>query len=117
MSIPVALDELRAKITEFDTDPYLLTVGDDGRAHSVAVGVRWEGDELVVAGGRTTIANAQARPLVALLWPPPARGGYSLIIDAEVTASTDGEVVARPTRGVLHRPAPSGTGNDCQPIL
>ena len=83
MSIAVALDELRAQIGAFTTDAYLLTVRDDGRAHSVAVPVRWEGDDLVVPAGNTTAANAAARPLVALLWPPPERGGYSLIVDAD----------------------------------
>ena len=119
MSIAVGLDELRGQIAAFTTDAYLLTVGDDGRAHSVAVPVRWEGDELVVPGGNTTTANAAARPLVALLWPPPERGGYSLIVDATVTGTgeADGghEVTLRPTRAVLHRPAPSG-GNDCAPV-
>jgi hypothetical protein len=121
MSIGVELDELRAQIDAFATDAYLLTVREDGRAHSVAVPVRWEGDDLVVPAGNTTAANAQARPLVALLWPPPERGGYSLIVDATVVATaaveTGHEVTVRPTRAVLHRPAPSGPGNDCAPVL
>ncbi len=71
VSIAVGLDELRARIEEFTTDAYLLTVSDDDRAHSVAVPVRWDGDALVVPAGRTTRRNARARPLVALLWPPP----------------------------------------------
>ena len=58
MSIAVELDELRARIEEFSTDVYLLTVSDDGRSHSVAVPVRWDGDELVMSGGRTSVANA-----------------------------------------------------------
>jgi hypothetical protein len=110
MSIGVELDELRAQIDAFATDAYLLTVRDDGRAHSVAVPVRWEGDDLVVPAGNTTAANASERPLVALLWPPPERGGFSLIVDATVTATTEvgdvHEVTLRPTRAVLHRPAP-----------
>jgi hypothetical protein len=121
VSIAVELDELRAQIVAFATDAYLLTVSEDGRAHSVAVPVRWESDDLVAPAGNTTAANARARPLVALLWPPPERGGYSLIVDATVvaTAELDGghEVTLRPTRAVLHRPAPSGTGSDCAPVL
>jgi hypothetical protein len=27
------------------------------------------------------------------------------------------EVTVQPTRAVLHRPAPSGGGNDCAPVL
>jgi hypothetical protein len=121
VSVAVGLDELRRKIDEFPTDPYLLSVGDDGRAHSVAVAVRWSGDDLMVPAGNTTMRNATARPLVALLWPPPERGGFSLIVDATVV-STDradarNEITVRPSRAVLHRPAPSGTGNDCAPVL
>jgi hypothetical protein len=116
MSIAVGLDELREKIDEFPTDAYFLTVSDDGRSHSVAVAVQWNGDELVIASGRTTSSNAQARPLVALLWPPGERGGYSLIVDADVLAVDDGMVRLAPTRAVLHRPAPSGEGSDCAPV-
>lgn len=118
MSIAVGLDELRAKIDEFATDAYLLTVSDDGRSHSVAVPVQWDGDELVIAAGGTTRRNATARPLVALLWPPPERGGFSLIVDADVArVDDDAEVVVlAPTRAVLHRPAPGG-GSDCAPVL
>ena len=121
MSIAVGLDELRAQVAEYTTDAYLLTVRDDGRAHSVAVPLRWDGDDLVVPAGNTTAANARARPLVALLWPPPERGGYSLIVDATVVGVAEvddgNEVTLQPTRAVLHRPAPSGTGNDCAPVL
>jgi hypothetical protein len=119
MSIGVELDELRAQIEAFTTDAYLLTVGADGRAHSVAVPVEWVDDALVVPGGTTTRRNAGVRRLVALLWPPPERGGYSLIVDAEVTrVDDDAEVVAlQPTRAVLHRPAPSGRGSDCATVL
>lgn len=121
MSVAVGLDELRRKIEEFPTDPYLLSVGDDGRAHTVAVSARWSGDDLVVPAGNTTVRNATARPLVALLWPPPARGGFSLIVDATVVsthrADAGNEITLRPSRAVLHRPAPSGTGNECAPVL
>jgi hypothetical protein len=114
----VGLEELRSKIDEFDTDAYLLTVSDDGRAHSVAVSVAWQDDVLVVPGGGTTRRNATARPLVALLWPPAARGDLSLIVDAEVQRVDDAAelVVLAPTRAVLHRPAPGG-GSDCAPML
>ena len=121
MSIAVSLDALREQVGAFTTDAYLLTVRDDGRAHSVAVAVRWEGDDLVVPAGNTSATNARARPLVALLWPPPEHGGYSLIVDATVVGVDevgDGqEVTLQPTRAVLHRRAPTGTGNDCAPVL
>ena len=118
MSIPVGLDELRSRIDEFVTDPYLLTVSDDERAHSVAVRVGWDGDEIVIGAGNTSRRNASARQLVALLWPPSSRGEYSLIVDAEIVRVDDDSevVVLQPTRAVLHRPAPGG-GSDCAPVL
>ena len=118
MSIAVGLDELRARIDEFTTEAYVLTVSDDGRAHSVAVSVAWDGDELVISAGGTTRRNANARPLVALLWPPTTRGEFSLIVDATASrVDDDAEVVVLElTRAVLHRPAPGG-GSDCAPVL
>ena len=121
MSIPVSLVRLREAITDFGSAPYLLTVSDDGRPHSVAVPVTWDGDELVMPVGNRTRANATARPLVSLLWSPRERDGYSLIVDAEVTGAGDGSVVLRPTGAVLHRPAPasddtSACSSDCIPL-
>jgi hypothetical protein len=120
VSIAVGLDELRAQIENFAT-VYVLTVSDDGRAHSVAVSVGWEGDDLVVPAGRTTSRNATARPLVSLLWPPSPTGGYSLIVDATFVASREieggHELRLRPTKAVLHRPAPSGVGSDCTTVF
>src|SRR5215470_12466764 len=107
MSIAVGLDELRDHMAKFGA-AYVLTVSDDGRAHSVAVSVEWRGDELVVPAGRTTSRNATARPLVALLWPPTTTDGYSLIVDATFVAGAEipggHELTLRPTKAVLHRP-------------
>jgi hypothetical protein len=128
MSISVELDALRAAIADTDRAPYLLTVGDDGRPHSVAVTFEWTGNELAMPVGNRTLANARARELVSLLWPPRETGGYSLIVDATVTRTRgtgdgDNELVVQPTRAVLHRPAtPTGPsagdcGADCTPLL
>jgi len=126
MSVPVGLEKLRAEAERYGATPYLLTVGDDGRPHSVSVSARWEGGTLVAAVGRRTAANVSARKLVSLLWPPREPGGYSLIVDGDGAVEGEGEsarVVVRPTRGVLHRPAaspaaiPEGCSADCKPIL
>ena len=118
MSIPVALDELRAAIGKTDRSPFLLTVSDDGRPHSVAVDAKWRDDELELPVGDRSLANAGARPLVTLLWPARDVGGYTLIVDADVTATRgtgegDNLVRVRPTRAVLHRPAVGDTGSSC----
>jgi hypothetical protein len=128
MTVPVELSELDEAIKAQGTAGYLLTVGADGRPHSVAVALGWERELLVAAPGNSTLANAAARPLVALLWPPAALGGYSLIVDADVVDATgsgsgDNRVVLRPTNAVLHRPAAGepgaagdGCGSDCVPV-
>lgn len=126
MSVPVALDRLKDEAQRFGSSPYLLTVSADGRAHAVSVSVSWNGDELVMAAGRRTVANATDRPLVSLLWPPYEAGGYSLIVDGEAHVSTgpDGAGIAvTPTTAVLHRSAAaltgdgSAAGNDCIPLI
>ena len=127
MSIAVDLEQLRATIDTLERAPYLLTVSDDGRAHSVAVAWQWHGDEITCAVGNRTLANARARSDVSLLWAPNDAGGHSLIVDATVTATSgegagDNLVRLQPTRAVLHRPAPEGAtlapgcGADCIPL-
>jgi hypothetical protein len=126
MSIPVDLSELKSVTTANACAPYFLTVGDDGRPHSVEIRWSWNEDELELSVGNRTLANARARTSVSLVWPPDELGGYSLIVDAEVThaegsGTGDNVVRARPTRAVLHRPAAgvsdTGCGADCSPIL
>jgi len=128
MSISVELDALREAIADTDRAPYLLTVAGDGRPHSVAIACEWRGDELAMPVGNRTLANARARELVSLLWPPREPDGYSLIVDATVTSTRgsgegDNELIVRPTRAVLHRPAAptgasaAGCASDCVPLL
>ncbi len=124
MSIPVPLEQLRAHLAQYGMAPYLLTTGADGRPRTVAVQVRWDDDALVAEVGARTATNVEARPLVALLWPPTEAGGYSLIVDGEARCRPGArEVVVRPTSGVLHRPAPagppapSGCGADCVRLI
>jgi hypothetical protein len=128
VSITVDLEQLRATIDTLGRAPYLLTVSDDGRAHSVAVAWEWHHDEITCAVGNRTLANASSRPDVSLLWAPNDADGYSLIVDATVTATSgtgtgDNLVRLQPTRAVLHRPAPEGAalatgcGADCVPLV
>jgi hypothetical protein len=126
MSIEVELEALHEASTAHHRAPYFLTVGDDGRPHSVAVDWRWHDDELELSVGNRTLAYARVRPLVSLVWPSEELGGYSLIVDGDVVHAAgegagDNVVRVRPTRAVLHRPASgesdSACGADCAPIL
>ena len=102
MSVPVALEDLRAEAACFGSAAYLLTVGADGRPRANAVAPVWEADRFVFGAGDGTRGTVAARPAVALLWPPPEPGGLSLIVDG--TADVDGtRVIVTPERAVLHR--------------
>src|SRR5262249_1915437 len=85
MSIPVALEKLRAAPDERGPAAYLLTVSDDGRPHVAHVAVAWDGDALVVEAGRHGAANATARSSVSLLYPVRRADDYSLIVDGVAT--------------------------------
>ncbi|MGH9293560.1 MAG: pyridoxamine 5'-phosphate oxidase family protein [Acidimicrobiales bacterium] len=129
MTIAVPLEELRGELESRGPSGYLLTAGPDGRPHCVAVEAAFSGDEIAMGAGNTSVRNAEDRRLVALLFPPPAEGGYSLIVDGEVTSAVVAEdegnsLSIRPSKAVLHRPGPAegggasvtGCGNDCVPV-
>lgn len=115
MSIGVSLQRLADSVTRYHF-AYLLTVGDDERAHVVAVHPTIAHDTLVVEDpGRKTHTNLATHPLVTLVWPPTDPGDYSLIVDG-VGSIRDSKLVVSPTRAVLHRPAPPRaipTGRGC----
>lgn len=105
MSIEVQRDRLAETARRY-AFAYLLTVGDDRRAHVVAVSpVVDDGRVLVAEPGRRSLHNVAAGAPATLVWPPAEPGGYSLIVDGDAGAYGEVLVVA-PTRAVLHRPAP-----------
>ncbi|MDT5213869.1 MAG: hypothetical protein QOK18_2108 [Mycobacterium sp.] len=113
MSVKVALDQLADTLADF-TFGYVITVGDDFRAHTVAV------DPILTDGvlelgpvGNTTRGNVAQHPDVTLVWPPSKPGGYTLIVDGRGELEGDALTIV-PDRAVLHRPA--GNSHDCVPI-
>jgi hypothetical protein len=121
MSVKVDLDQLGDALADF-TFAYLITVGDDYRAHTVAVQpVLVDGVLDVGAIGKGTRSNAGAHPEVTVVWPPREPGGYSLIVDGTGQPTDDGLRVM-PSRAVLHRPAAPGAAtkpgciHDCVPL-
>ncbi len=117
MSVKVDLDKLADTLADFAFG-YLITVGDDFRAHTVAV-VPDLVDGVLEFGvvGDTTKRNATAHAAVTLLWPPSAPEGYSVIVDGIAEVTSSGLHVV-PTRAVLHRrAAPTAPGlHDCVPL-
>lgn len=106
MSIPVPLDQLEARLSEFPWG-YLMTVRDDGRAQGLAVPTQVADGVLVATVGRSAAGNATARSHVTMLFPGSSGADMSLIVDGE--ARVDGDrVEVTPTWAVLHRPALAG---------
>ena len=118
------IEKLLEQLPHYTSPPHLLTAGDDGRPHAVAVSVRIDGEQLRVRAGKRSLANLAARKPVSVLWGAPDSGDYSLIVDGDARADgADGDVRITITRAVLHRPgAPkqatgSACGSDCVPLI
>lgn len=124
MSIAVELRDLAGRIEEYGPVAFVVTVGERG-PHVVSTQVSVEGSALVTGAGRTTSANAGARPRVTLMWPPvAAKPDYCLLVDGDATvvegAGEAGEATLRvaPDRAVLHRMADAGSdGPSCITVL
>jgi hypothetical protein len=122
MSVKVDLEKLADALTDF-TFGYLITVGDDFRAHTVAVEpVLADGVFHVGPMGSGTRRNAGERPDVTVIWPPAEPGGYTLIVDGRAEVTDDGLTVT-PTKAILHRRATSDSAatspdglHDCLPL-
>jgi hypothetical protein len=103
MSIPVALADLSSVVADHPWG-YLVTVGDDERAHVLAVASDLRDGSFHTAAGRSTRANGALRSAVTMAFPHRDQGGYTLIVDGEIEID-DAEVRVRPTSAILHRPA------------
>ena len=122
MSVKVDIDQLADALADF-AFAYLITVGDDHRAHTVAVEPVFADGILDVGPmGRHTRDNVAQHSDVTLIWPPRDVSGYTLIVDGTAKANGD-ELTVIPGRAVLHRRAtaesPSTSPNclhDCVPL-
>ena len=121
MSVKVDLDQLAGALDDFSF-AYLITVGDDYRAHTVAVEpVLADGVLDVGTIGKSTGKNVAQHTDVTVVWPPREPGGYTLIVDG-IGKPTDDALTVVPTRAVLHRKAAPGTTtkpgckDDCLPL-
>lgn len=122
MSVKVDLDKLADTLADYSIG-YLISVGDDFRAHTVAVNPAFAGGTLDVgAVGKHTRGNVTRHPDITLLWPPNQSGGYTLIVDGRGRLSDD-TLQIEPTRAVLHRNATSDSVatspdglHDCVPL-
>lgn len=125
MSIPVALDALKAEMGRFRPAGYLLSASLSA-PHATSIVPYWLDDVLETTCGRGTAANIERQSAVALLFAPLEDGDYSLIVDAEATVRRDGDqcyAILAPRKAVLHRnatatsdPSATGCGSDCRPV-
>jgi hypothetical protein len=123
MSVKVDLNQLADALADF-TFAYLVTVGDDYRAHTVAVEpVLADGVIDVGPVGGTTRRNVESHGAVTVVLPPSRPDGYTLIVDGQgrpTGAETPLQIV--PDRAVLHRKAArvavskTGCKDDCLPL-
>lgn len=117
----VELDELAARLGDY-AYAYLVTVGDQGRAHLLAVLPDLAGEALTIGGvGKHSLANVASHPTATLVWPPATPDGFSLIVDGTAEPGPgESEIVVTPTKAILHRPAVDSdgkrTGSDCAPL-
>jgi hypothetical protein len=106
MSVPVPLDELPQALERFGLNPYIVTVGSDGRPRATSVTVQWREQLLMLGAGRRTTENVLANEQVALLWPAPAPGEHALIVDGWAAVfdspETNEVVFVKPGKAVLH---------------
>jgi hypothetical protein len=117
MSVKVDLGQLAEALADF-TFAYLVTVGDDFRAHTVAVEpVFTDGRFDVGPVGGTTSRNLASHDSATLVWPPSGPGGFTLIVDGRAESH-----IVEPLRAVLHRKAQPGVAtkpgckDDCHPL-
>jgi hypothetical protein len=103
VSIPVTIEGIGDALVDYAWG-YLTTVGDDQRSHSLAVPTVFRDGVFVIDPGKSARRNVASRPLVSLVFPHPAPGGFSLIIDGEAELQGD-TLVVRPSNAILHRPA------------
>ena len=87
MSVKVDLDQLAHALADF-AFAYLVTVGDDFHAHTVAVDPVFTGGVFDVGPvGRSTRENVARHGDVTLVWPPRAPGGARSFGAWEATSS------------------------------
>ena len=98
---------LAEALTDYDTG-YLITVGEDGRPHTVMVDLTLRDNVFHVGEvGSHTARNIGAHDTVSLLWPPREPGGYALMVDGRAESGDQLRVV--PVKALLHRRAAPGS--------
>lgn len=109
MTSNVDFARLAEKLVGYDY-AYLITVDDQNRPHPVPVMPKLDGDTVHIGalGGRRSRRNLARSNDVTVMWPPPAPGGYTVIVDGTADVSDAGELASlriAASRAVLIRVA------------
>jgi hypothetical protein len=109
MASNVDFARLGEKLAGYDY-AYLITIDAENRPHPVPVMPTLEGETVCIGalGGRRSRANLARSNDVTVMWPPPAPGGYTVIVDGTAEVSDAGELASvkiTPSRAVLIRVA------------
>ena len=117
MSIPVTGNDVPARLEEYGAAAFLGTGGVDGAAKVVHVPVVWDASASAFrcTPGGGTLRNLTKPGPVTLVFPPPADGDHSMLVDG-IGRVVGGEVAeVEFIEGVRHRPAPAAPGDqaDC----
>ena len=83
MSIPVTDNDVPARLEEYGSVAFLVTVGVDGSAKVVHVPVVWDASASAFrcTPGGGTLRNLTKPGPVTLVFPPPADGDHSMLVD------------------------------------
>jgi hypothetical protein len=109
MTSNVDFARLAEKLVGYDY-AYLITVDAENRPHPVPVMPVLKGDTVHIGalGGRRSRNNLTRSSDVTVMWPPPAPGGYTVIVDGTAEVSDAGELASldiTASRAVLIRVA------------
>ena len=111
MSIPVTGDDLTARLEEYGSACFLVTVGADGSPKVVHVPVLWDGEVLRCTPGAGTLRNLGDGGSATLVFPAPVPDAHSMLLDGTGRDAGNDVAEIEVTGGVLHRPAPAAPGD------
>ena len=99
---------LESALQQYGSEAYLFTMGEKG-PHISPVSVGLDGARLKVVLGKTASGNIVANPAASVLWPALEPGGYSIIVNGDVTLDDREAALASIaiTKSVFHRPGPA----------
>ena len=113
MSIPVTGNDVPARLEEYGSAAFLVTVGVDGSAKVVHVPVVWDASASAFrcTPGGGTLRNLTKPGPVTLVFPPPGDGDPRMLVDGIGRGAGGEGAEVECVEGGRHRPAPAAPGD------